>query len=262
MNNINSLFNNDSGYNTNSETPRTIIEKDKSYTLKDNKLKNHIWGLGLEHETQLFHWYNGNPESNQKYFIIYNTLDISVDIVESNFHTSYDSKFIENIPFEPTGRKCHGKWVLKKTPISMPEFITSNPFSSIKLGKKGIYNFYKELIDNEFRFLSLIKFDKKNNYLKKQIMKYGVLTQYPYGMSSYIRLPKNYFTTNYKFYKGLIEDYLGSFHVTMTLPFKSKKSYSKQDQTKFIEMHKNFANQFQWLEPLLLSAFFHVIKKL
>jgi len=113
-------------------------------------------------------------------------------------------------------------------------------------------------MENEYRFLKLIN---ENKFLEEQVHKYGILVQYPFGMSSYIRLPKNYFTKSYKFYENLIEDYLGSFHVTITLPFIAKKKYTKNDEDKFIEMHKNFANQFQWIEPLLLSAFFSCDQK-
>ena len=47
------------------------------------------------------------------------------------------------------------------------------------------------------------------------------------------------------------KDYSGSFHITITLPYTIKTT-----EEKFINNHKNFENQFQWLEPLLISAFF------
>ena len=46
-------------------------------------------------------------------------------------------------------------------------------------------------------------------------------------------------------------EYTGSYHVTMTLPYTDKTTTKE-----FRNMHINFANQMQWLEPLLLTAFF------
>ena len=55
---------------------------------------------------------------------------------------------------------------------------------------------------------------------------------FPYGMS-------NYFTIDNIKQK----DYSGSFHITITLPYTIKTT-----EEKFINNHKNFANQFQWIE--------------
>ena len=73
----------------------------------------------------------------------------------------------------------------------------------------------------------------------------------PFGMSSYIRLPINYKSKYYKFRKKLYRDYTGSYHITMTLPYKENMKLDK-----FIEIHQNFANMLQWLEPLMVSAYF------
>ena len=57
--------------------------------------------------------------------------------------------------------------------------------------------------------------------------------------------------SKYTFNKNKYTDYTGSYHITITLPF-TDKTHTKN----FIEKHKNFANQLQWIEPLLITAFF------
>jgi hypothetical protein len=48
----------------------------------------------------------------------------------------------------------------------------------------------------------------------------------------------------------LLPEYNGSYHVTFTLPYTDKTTNKE-----FINMHQNFANQLQWLEPLMLAAY-------
>ena len=55
----------------------------------------------------------------------------------------------------------------------------------------------------------------------------------------------------YRFSEKKYNDYLGSFHITLTLP--TPKNMSNE---RFIEFHQNFANMFQWIEPLLMAAYF------
>ena len=85
---------------------------------------------------------------------------------------------------------------------------------------------------------------------------YGYILPYPVGMSSYIKVPakksrtsENF--TKYIFNKKLAQDYTGSYHITMTLPFTKKTS-----KKVFIKRHQNFANQIQWLQPLLIGSYF------
>jgi hypothetical protein len=245
-------------------TAKQIVLEKKKYTAKDKRLSKYIWGLGLEHESHLFHfnmWHGYDKTGNMipmKDVIVFDTLNSTVDLVEYSDLNAIEKNFLESIPFEPTGRKCHGKFVLKKTPISMPEFITQNPFTSINTGKKTVELFYKELLDYETRYVVL---QKRNMNTKNKIDKYGELRQFPFGMSSYIKMAKNYLENSYQFDKKLLVDYLGSFHVTITLPFTSKKTYTTDEENEFRQRHENFANQFQWIEPLLLSAFFSCDQK-
>jgi hypothetical protein len=136
-------------------TAKQVVIDKKKYTVKDKKLSKYTWGFGLEHESHLFHLNAVNIKKPVKDFIIYDTLNNTVDLVEYGNLSVMEKEFLESIPFEPTGRKCHGKWVLKKTPISMPEFVTKDPFTSIKTGKKSIEVFYKELLEYEAFFLSI-----------------------------------------------------------------------------------------------------------
>ena len=75
-------------------------------------------------------------------------------------------------------------------------------------------------------------------------------------MCSDIRVRKDYDSMNSELEKKKYIDYCGSFHFTITLPFKKKNSYSDADQKEFRDNHYNFGAMFQWMEPLLLAAFF------
>ena len=253
MNNINSSRQN----GNNQYTVEDIIAKKKKLTNKDKRLEKFTWGIGLEHEMQYFHAPKisiTNPKKDKvQNHIIYNTIDGTLSLVESKKVNILEKEFLENIPFETTGRKCHGKWVLKRTPVPMPEFVTKKPFSTIQ-NPLRMSDYYKELLDYEWKFSHLLHNESKLTL--KQIDKYGTLAQYPYGMSNYIKMAKNYNVLNYRFEEDLITDYLGSFHVTMTLPFEQKEKYSNKEENEFIEKHENFANMFQWIEPLLVSTFF------
>lgn len=244
--------------NHQTNTVMSFIQKKQKFTARDKALLKYSWGFGLEHETQFFHLRPPNPQKPIQELLIYNALDTTVDLIESKKINQIDRHFLEEIPFEATGRRCHGEWVLKKTPIGMPEFVTKNPFSSISTGKNTIDDWYKELLEYELRFYNILT--TNSELTKKQMSKYGILTHFPYGMSSYIRMAKDYFKLNYKLTKERITDYLGSFHVTITLPF-DPNNKTKKAETEFVKRHQNFANQFQWIEPLLLSAFFSCDQK-
>ena len=85
------------------------------------------------------------------------------------------------------------------------------------------------------------------------------MIEYQYGMTLYLKCPSKEVRVKYIFPKKkgpndgplLRPEYNGSYHITMTLPYTKETT-----QSQFIKMHQNFANQLQWLEPLLLTAFF------
>ena len=124
----------------------------------------------------------------------------------------------------------------------MPEFITSHPFCSLK-NNRYIVNMVEELKNkNKKIFKKMLEED--DPITKKHVKKYGKLVSYPFSMTSYLREPEDSNALTYNLKPSRIE-YLGSYHITMTLPHLKNIS-----QKKFIKDHQNFANQLQWLEPL------------
>jgi hypothetical protein len=234
-----------------------------SLSLLKKRLKQYTWGLGLEHEMHLFHLKKN--KNNITSFTLYNSelakkrLLNEVNLRDKIKITDDEWKFISEIPFEKTGRLCNGKWVIKKVPYDMPEFITDYPITRINMNLKekqrNIAIMCAEVIYNKNKFLDLIK---KDPITAKQIEKYGDLYQYPFGMTNYLKYSEKSNTLNYDFKKNkngqpeIREEYVGSYHVTMTLPYIQNVTLEKD----FIEQHQNFANQLQWIEPLLLTAFF------
>ena len=213
---------------------------------------NYHWGFGIEHETHFLKIKN-NEWTNIKSYNIINLEDILQIILYewdelkdckglTKILTEKNYKLLEEIlirKFESTGRKCNGKYVLKPLHeknnklIKMPEFVTNEPFSRSNK-KKPIEEYCKEIEKQQDIFQEIINtylfFKKKNT----------VILPFPFGMSNYLNID------NIK-----QKDYTGSFHITITLPYTLKTT-----EETFLKNHQNFANQFQWLEPLLVSAFF------
>lgn len=248
---------NSHSYITNNRGSSTILGeklKKESKKKKYQRLKEHRWGMGLEHETQFFHEPLLDNKKPINSFIMFDAKPSIHEVLKNGNISIIEREFLSTIPFEPTGRKCNGKIVLKKTPVPMPEFVTGNPMSSLKSGKKPIEYYVQELQDKERLFYNLLNQSKRAKKLKD---KYGSLVVYPYGMTNYMKYPKSEKGDVYKFEKTksgndvMNTDYLGSYHITLTLPFTAKMSLDK-----FIKMHQNFANQIQWIEPLLVTAFF------
>ena len=216
-------------------------------------LKKYTWGLGIEHEMHIFH----KPAKKGKAVTEYTLFD-SHSVVEEllrNFENnkgtlSYDEyEFLKKVPFEKSGRECNGKFVIERVPIKMPEFITDNPFCSIEKDN-DLYSITRDITANKERFYDILM--RHHPKTAKLVKKYGALTQYPYGMTRYLKCPKSVSPTGvYSYEKNLMPEYNGSYHITLTLPFTQKTS-----QSRFIRMHQNFCNQLQWIEPLLLTAYF------
>ena len=234
-----------------------LIKKEKKNNLR-KKLLTYKWGMGIEHEMHIFHKPNEDSKSNINDYIAFNSQEVVQRILNdkenSSIAMSYDDYLFlrDRVPYEISGRKCNNEFVVKPIDFQMPEFITSNPICSV--GKnRNILNMTHEIIEAKERFYKIIMQDPKT---RKLVKTYGELCEYPFAMSRYIKTPLKIKDNKYIFEKKknknvLHTDYLGSYHVTMTLPYKSditKKS--------FIKMHQNFANQLQWLEPLMLTAYF------
>jgi len=215
------------------------------------RLEKYTWGLGIEHEMHIFHQpskINSNIDCVTLFDserIVNRYLDEKNSLNETLSEDEY--KFLKSIPFETSGRKCNEKWVIKMVPIKMPEFITSHPFCSIK-NNRSIMNMSIEIREDKYKFYEFMKKDKQ---VRELIKKYGDLTEYPTGMTRYLRYPVATLKDKYRFHKTLVPEYNGSYHVTFTLPYTEKTT-----QKRFVKMHQNFANQLQWLEPLMLTAYF------
>jgi hypothetical protein len=224
---------------------------------KIKQLSEYTWGLGIEHEMHIFHKPK-KSNNNIKDFTIFDSYTVVERILEEKENTglnlSYDDyMFLKSIPFEKSGRRCNNEWVIKMVPIEMPEIITSQPFCSIK-NNRDLLNMVKDVVMYKEKLYNILMLDKETQELVK---KYGSFSEYPFGMTRYLKCPINIKNNEYIFEKDkkkndiLLPEYNGSYHITLTLPY--KESTSNKD---FINMHKNYCNQLQWLEPLLLTAYF------
>lgn len=243
------------------------------------------WGVGLEHESYMFHInFDPNIISNKlwdpkcvvKSFILCPLEGPASEVIKRDFSSLknkktgkflslYDNKlasFFKTVvdSFEPTGRRCNNKVVLSPLPGTykkyeqMPEFISYSALASsdVDIDDYKSMKFFFHHIDNFsklYRFTIILEEELKD--FKIRSYKYGFIDSFPFGMSSYIKLPKNYKGDKYDFHKKLFTDYLGSYHTTITLPYTIKTS-----EKQFIKYHQNFANMIQWLEPLFVSSFF------
>jgi len=229
----------------------------KLYTKKLTNLDEYNWGLGIEHEMHIFHKpiVYSDPKLNKtsiKDFILFNSHSVTLRLIEAKESGKLnidddDYDFLKSIPFETSGRLCNEKWVIKKVPFKMPEFVTFEPFCSIKK-KRDLFNMTNEIQYLKEKFYKLLLLDKKT---KKLVKNYGNFIEYPFGMTRHLKCPVSSKNGIYEFEKKLRPEYNGSYHITLTLPHKDN---IKNDE--FIKMHKNFANQLQWLEPLMLTSFF------
>lgn len=265
---------------------RQLLLEKKKLSTQEEKLKDMRWAMGLEHETQ-YYFINKNPHAVKADSVVCLTKEYLEDILGSDstdkpYYKELTEKDIKEIDdlytkikstdeqynilldsvYEETGRKCGGKVVLNKLyyklnnkyePLRMPEFITNKPFSTFN-DRKDIGYYLRQLNETERTFEEyIIQHPMLKRYLKQYDLK---MIQYPFGMSSNIRILDNYFNGSSKLSKKTYTDYCGSFHYTITLPHENKETYTEADEQKFVDTHYNFGAMFQWIEPLLLAAYF------
>jgi hypothetical protein len=204
-------------------------KKTKSSLSKINDLKKHVWGLGIEHEMHIFHKPK-RTKNNIKDFTIFNSYDFVQKILEekensSTTDLSYDDYIFlkDKVPFETSGRRCNDKWVIKAVPVKMPEFITFDPFCSIEKDR-DIKNMTNDIVKEKERFYEILM---RNKDVQKLVKKYGEFSEYPFGMTRYLKCPKSIKSDlSYSFENDkngnplLLPEYNGSYHITMTLPHK------------------------------------------
>lgn len=245
---------------------------------------NYHWGLGIEHEYHLFHIKNKKKNSN---YVIFDSQEamcfisrytsicctsnegvlfgdpikhICCDIKKNHTSvtgcwpeennktilTKYEQNFLKNLePFEYGGRPSCSQ--IPRIPINMVEITTTN------YKNRTITSLVNELIKKEDTFLRILN---KNKNTKQKVKIYGPLKQYPYGHIKKCKIPL--IPTHLRKYYHYIKDdklkssdYTGSYHLTITLPYKKNITLKK-----FINMHQEFGRQIQWIEPLLICAFF------
>ena len=212
-------------------------------SLKDK----YFWAIGVEHEMQIFslgnklvkHYDLVETEKHAKHLLMnWDKLKKRIPVKDRERYFNFIQEVVVR-KYEQTGRKCDGKWVLKPLHnskdevIKMPEFVSDKPFA-----KRCFEDYCLDILKQQELFLKLLELCPQ---LQREI-KHDVLYPFPFGMSNYLKV---------KNVKSLQKDYLGSFHITITLPFKESTS-----DENFIKAHQNFANQVQWLEPLLIPGFF------
>lgn len=260
---------------------------DVKLNIKPKKYKNYTWGLGAEHEMQLFHIsrdYDTKGVADSK--IIFDSQESTCLLLNKGSESTpgactkmlkrgpnkyyyhdhpevkkvldkvpklqdKDLNFLKEVPWELSGRqvgsdecKFNKQPILTRIPVLMPEIITGN------FKNRTIESICDELIFMENKFIQL---QMKNPFTKQKVEKYGELRQLPYGSIGNVKVPKKYNShlKTYEFENKKYTDYLGSYHVTITLPFTEKTG-----NIQFIKRHQNYGNMIQWLEPLLLTAFF------
>lgn len=236
------------------------------------------WGLGIEHEMQLFHkspsgMKNTNIlfDSQESACFLTNEKDESgscCKIRESMFGKcddfSKDAKkykninlteeerlYLLNMDWELTGRQfkdCEKKGrstkILERAKVLMPELISTN-FSN-----RSIDSIANEILKLEKKYIDI---HMKNPHTKQKVAKYGPITSHTCGSHSELLVPEHptIYSEDYKFTDHKVEDYLGSYHMTLTLPH-----YNNISTKDFVNMHKYTAQQLQWIEPLMMTAFF------
>jgi len=237
------------------------------------------WGVGIEHEMQLFHKSSAGMKNTNIMFDSQESScfltddteaccktkrlgkcdDFKADALNYNMKknmkdfglTKEEKQYILRMQWELTGRQIRNckpnkpiTELIRRTPILMPELITTNHTN------RTIDSIWKEIIALEDHYINI---HMKNPHTKQKVNKYGPLTTHLCGSHSEIQVPirPTIYSKEYKFEPKLLKDYVGSYHMTITLPH--TRDILIKD---YIKMHQNMAQQIQWLEPLLMTAFF------
>lgn len=242
--------------------------------------KDYIWGLGVEHEMQVFHQ-GVNKEGFEHANIIFDSQESTCFITsdtdkvgaccklgpggECYYHprnaelrrqifkprdklTSEERKFLLNIDWELTGRQVKGckpnPVIVPRTPVLMPELVTGN------FKNRTINSIAAESVAQEEMYL---RCQMKNPFTREKVNLYGPLVTHLCGTLDNIKVPRRptILEREYTLEDGEWKDYVGSYHVTITLPHTTETT-----EKQFIKMHQDMACAIQWLEPLLASAFF------
>jgi hypothetical protein len=227
-------------------------------------------GFGLEHEMMFFfhpmpeliQQQNEVPIFDMKSSVKAISLGSTLQYLKTKADLPKDAlDFLYSMPgLEQSGRKCGGKWVLKKAGDDLlVEFANRGWFTQFNLKddepNRYLDNYVDNLIEQETEFISTLTTYCPS--IQKARQEHGQISGYSVGMAPYIQASKSK-EKPFEFRETENPDYTGSFHMTITLPFPFRDTwtYSKEENRLFIEMHQNFANMIQWIEPLLCSVLF------
>lgn len=214
-------------------------------------------GFGIEHEVMFFNHAlpefkknkNGEKALPITSISAFQAAGLIERIKKSEFLSDEDRDLLEGLPaLEQSGRKCGGLWVLRKAGKDLlVEFVSRNWFVRYEEGElpnRFIDDFVNDILAKEVSFLRLIT---ENQPSLKNLDK-NLVSPVSVGMHPSIAVGSH----------KPREDYTGSFHITITLPFpyRSSLQYTKEEQKLFVDIHQNFANFIQWIEPLLCATIF------
>lgn len=238
---------------------KSRIRLDMSYNVKNEITR---FAIGLEHEVMLFHHHFDNkPVKHMKFVEIQTILNEYLKHNKENPYLYNLLNRIAKIQLEESGRLCGGKWVLKKiAPNSLIEFVTRVAFTYISSDVNEstlVHNFEHmilQLFTDQYYLRSLMQEIRVNAWIKRE-SRYGLIAPIPFGMFPNILATENKGKFPYTFRKEMSEDYTGSYHVTITLPFVMSEKYTMKEEREFIDMHKNLAKMLQWLEPLFVATY-------
>ncbi len=228
--------------------------------------REYSWGLGVEHEMQLFHipktgLNDANILFDSQESTCYLTGDKSPDGAccklrdkcftshTENKITKDEKEWLSNIDWEISGRQAEGckggRIILPRTPLLMPELITGN------FKNRSIESIHNEIVFLEEKYIDL---QMKNPHTQKKVELYGPIRTHPCNFLSDIKVPIRPTTAKDEYEFNQLEkykDYLGSYHITITLPHFKGISIPE-----FVNMHRLFGMQFQWIEPLFNGVYF------
>jgi hypothetical protein len=243
----------------------------------ETNTNNYAWGLGVEHEMQLFHVPpSGMKNANILFDSQESTCFLTGDYEESGSCTKLrktgeeyyapsvkdrkilskkdqltdeEYKWLLSTDWELTGRQaagCEGgSSILARTPVLMPELITGSHKN------RTIDSIHREIIFLEEKF---IKLQMKNPITRNKVAKYGPLKPHACNFLSDIKVPvrPTINSDEYQFEGDHdFRDYLGSYHITITLPH-----LPTVETHDFVNLHRYFGMQFQWIEPLINGVYF------
>lgn len=227
------------------------------------------WALGVEHESFIIHRRAGHKEE-----YVVNTGTIAMQLsrhgrafgIDRQTHTIAVN--LDHTGVEFSGRECSGineinfKAMAESVSMDHKQLSYDEAFCHIETIDKYI--------------IDVVSASPGEMAISKEL---GTIERPRTGMSSELGI---YTRTGGKTHKCStcdgcdLKDYTGSYHVTLSLPFdsdgfivydesvlengKCSKSYVKPSNTStvidtWVSAHENFANQFQWVEPLLLAVF-------